>query len=120
MHNKSVFIKRLVKPTLPSEKCRTHTGKPADKCHSFDPEGGNIDNVDFPPAPLDKNLSNVIIGQACSRMNAHSISKTGCAVCGELKPVCHTSRLKSVKQQLHILAVPGITHVERKSSSVPL
>ena len=52
-------------------------------------------------------------------MNTHNISESGCAVCGELKPVRDMSRLKSVKRQLHILEVPGVTRVERKECSVP-
>src|SRR6266511_3706771 len=53
-------------------------------------------------------------------MKSQNISETGCAVCGELKPLHRMSRLKAIKQQLHVLAVLGINHVERKDSSSPL
>ena len=95
-HNKSVFIKRIVK----------HAEKQG--------------SIEFPPTPLDTTLTKEIIEKACNRMKAETIGEKGCAVCGELKPVCDMSRLKSVKHQLHSLATPGATRVERKSSSVPL
>jgi hypothetical protein len=53
-------------------------------------------------------------------MKAQDISEAGCAVCGELKPLCGMSRLKAVKKQLHVLAASGISQVERKRSSCPL
>jgi len=41
------------------------------------------------------------------------IEEAGCAVCGELKPLSVMSRLKSVKNLLHILVNPGVTCKER-------
>jgi hypothetical protein len=121
MLNKSVFIKRLTNPKPPTERWRTHIEK---KSKTFtktaDPSCDESSNIEFPPAPLDENLSNVIIEQACNRMEAQNINEAGCAVCGELKPLHNMSRLKAVKQQLHILAASGVTRLERKESSIPL
>ena len=52
-------------------------------------------------------------------MKPQNISETGCAVCGELKPLQIMSRLKAVKQQLHILTSSGVTRIERKKESIP-
>ena len=107
-----------MKPKSPVERMRTQRAKHGMKSctlsnHSSEP------SADFPPAPLDESLSNIIIEKARSRMNTHNISESECAVCGELKPVRDMSWLKSVKRQLHILEVPGVTRVERKECSVP-
>ena len=63
--NKSVFIKSLMKPKSPVERMRTQRAKHGMKSctlsnHSSEP------SADFPPAPLDKSLSNIIIEKACS------------------------------------------------------
>ena len=117
VHNKSVFIKKLTNPKSSTERWQKHiqqgkvnpkTPKTTSETHS---------SVEFPPAPLDKNLIRPIIKQACSRMKVHNISETGCAVCGELKP-CHSmSKLKSVRRQLDILTASGVSRIERKNSS---
>ena len=108
--NKTVFIKKLSKPKTSTERWRTQSEKKSTK----------LSESQFPPAPLDKDLSTIIIDKACNRMKAEIIGESGCAVCGELKPVCDMSRLKSVKHQLHILSRPDVTRVERKTSSDPL
>ena len=63
----------------------------------------------------DKNLYHQIISDAIKKMDPKSIEEAGCAVCGLLKPSCELSRLKSVKNLLHILQKEGITRVERKT-----
>jgi hypothetical protein len=102
VRNKSVFIQRLAKPKTPTERWHTHSEKHAVRSKTLpdasEPKLDRCSTVEFPPAPLDKNLSRVIIERACSRMNPQNISETGCAVCGELKPLCGVSRLKAVKQ----------------------
>ena len=116
--NKSVFIKRLSKPKTPTERWRTHHSEKNSKSLGKAP-GIQCDpqiNVEFPPAPLDKCLSDIIIEQACNRMKVQNIGETGCAVCGELKPLQNMTRLKAVKQQLRILASSGVTRIERKNN----
>ena len=119
-HNKTVFIKRLTKPMSPIEKWHK---RPKTKSKTF--SGASELKLDgpchvFPPHPLDKNLSQSIIREACSRMKSQNISETGCAVCGELRPLCGMSRLKAIKQQLQVLTAPGVSRVERKDISSPL
>ena len=77
----------------------------------------NTDNnqFPFPPSMPDKNLYHQIISDAIKKMDPKSIEEAGCAVCGLLKPSCELSRLKSVKNLLHILQKEGITRVERKT-----
>ncbi len=119
MRNKSVFIKRLTKPKLPTERWQKHAQN--SKIKSNATSGPELDPfVEFPPLPLNKNLSRHIIKQACSRMNAQNIAETGCAVCGELKPLSGMSRLKAVKRQLDILAASGVSRIQCRNSSSPL
>ncbi len=117
VHNKSVFIKKLTNPKSSTERWQKHIqqGKVNPKPPKTTSETHS--SVEFPPAPLDKNLIRPIIKHACSRMKVHNISETGCAVCGELKP-CHSmSKLKSVRRQLDILTASGVSRIERKNSS---
>ena len=48
-------------------------------------------------------------------MNKSNIEEAGCAVCSELTPVRNLSRVKNIKNMLHILSTPGVTRVERKN-----
>lgn len=48
------------------------------------------------------------------------MEEAGCAVCGQLTPVSQLTRLKAIKNLLHILQVPGTTRVEQKSVSQPV
>jgi hypothetical protein len=118
---KSIFIKKLTKAKTPTERWRIHSAKSKTSPEvSYPKLDGCGPSTDFPPAPLDKNLRKLITETACNRMKAQDISEAGCAVCGELLPLGGMSRLKAVKQQLHILAASGISRVERKRSSCPL
>ena len=76
--------------------------------------------IDFPPIPVDSELGHKIIASACKKMSRPYIEESGCAVCGELKPVNTMSKLKSVKNLLHILVSPGITRKERKDTTSPI
>jgi hypothetical protein len=120
VRNKSIFIKKLTKAKLPVERKRTHDQKKHQSGivpKPSDPTFDGCPSVEFPPAPLDLNLRRHIIDQACGRMNAENINETGCAVCGELKPLRDMSRLKAVKRQLDILSASGVSRIERKNSS---
>ena len=77
----------------------------------------NTDNnsFSFPPSVPDKNLYHQIISGAVKKMDPKNIEEAGCAVCGLLKPFCELSRLKNVKNLLHILQQKGVTRVERKT-----
>ena len=69
----------------------------------------------FPPKPVDKDLTYNILTSACKNMSKDNFEEAGCAVCGELKLKKNLSRLKSVKNLLHILMSPGVTRIERKT-----
>ena len=77
----------------------------------------NIDNnlFSFPPSVPDKNLYHQIVSDAIKKMDPKNIEEAGCAVCGLLKPSCELSRLKNVKNFLHILQQEGVTCVEQKT-----
>ena len=123
--NKLVFIKSLRKVKSPAERKKRMKSQKDQITSGTSPKTShsNIDScpsVEFPPVPLDKDLSGHIIGKACSQMNTQNINETGCAVCGELKPLHGMSRLKAVKQQLDILVASGVSRIERKKSSSAL
>jgi hypothetical protein len=71
----------------------------------------------FPPEPLNDDLSHSIATGACKRMRIDKIEEAGCAVCGSLAPIETLSRLKSIKNLLHILCAPGVTRIERKNDT---
>lgn len=74
----------------------------------------------FPPAPINKNLAHHIITSACKKMSPKMVNESGCAVCGKLTPLRHLSRLKHVKNYLHILETKGVTRIERKTDKDPI
>lgn len=74
----------------------------------------------FPPEPASDNLEHLILTNACKQMQADNFMEAGCAVCGELKPINAMSRLRSMKNYLHILETQGVTRVERKSVTAPV
>ena len=76
--------------------------------------------VNFPPEPASREFELSVIRNACKRMDPKYFEEVGCAVCGELKPRSDSSRLKSVKNILGILAAPGVTRVERKTDKCPI
>ena len=71
----------------------------------------------FPPAPLDKPLSQNILNSACEAMSPSEFEESGCAVCGQLTSLKNLSRLSAVSKLLHILSVSGITRMERFSEN---
>ena len=74
----------------------------------------------FPPAPLNDDLSLKIISDFCASSSPSAIKEAGCAVCGRLVPVSQLTRLKAVKNFLHVLEVPGVTRVERFDKIKPI
>jgi len=74
----------------------------------------------FPPNPATNEFEFDIIRKACRCMDPSNFEEVGCAVCGELKPRKDSSRLKSVKNILHILEAPGVTRTERKGDKCPI
>jgi hypothetical protein len=86
------------------------------------PTKSKLENPDtfldvFPPPPLNQKQTHQIIQSACLSMNRKLIEESGCAVCGQLTPVANMSPLSAMKNQLHVLAVPGLSCQERTKSS---
>ena len=74
----------------------------------------------FPPPPVDNELSQKIIGDFCASSLPSAVEEAGCAVCGLLVPVSQLTRLKAVKNFLHVLQVPGVTRIERSDETQPV
>ncbi|KIL57946.1 hypothetical protein M378DRAFT_15905 [Amanita muscaria Koide BX008] len=72
----------------------------------------------FPPQPLTRSLAHTIVTSACKKMGKKNIEEAGCAVCGQLTPLKHLSKLKSVKNILHVLEAPGSSRQERHCETV--
>jgi hypothetical protein len=68
----------------------------------------------FPPEPLNDNLGRDIVEHACKRSDYNMIEEAGCAVCGELTSIKKLTRLKGIKNHLHLLKANGVTSIERK------
>ena len=86
--------------------------------------GKFLDSIDlaaeFPPKPVDINLSHKIVGDFCENSTPDTLEEAGCAVCGQLVPVRQLTRLKAVKNLLHMLHASGVTRLERSSSTQPI
>jgi hypothetical protein len=61
-----------------------------------------------------------IVRDFCRKSSVENIEEAGCAVCGQLTPSSMLSRLKHMKQYLHVLNTEGVTRIERKDSIVPV
>jgi hypothetical protein len=71
-----------------------------------------VEPAPFPSAPLEQDLSHRIISDFCANSYPSSLEEAGCAVCGKLCPVKQLSKLKAIKNLLHVLYVPGITRIK--------
>ncbi|KAF8798442.1 hypothetical protein BYT27DRAFT_7123602, partial [Phlegmacium glaucopus] len=75
--------------------------------------------TEFPPDIMDDNLAHTILSSACNKMLPKNFEEAGCAVCGELKPLRNMSRLKTIKNLLHVLSSSGVTRIEQKEEGSP-
>jgi hypothetical protein len=85
-------------------------------------KSGNSNNLatEFPPSIADNDLLHTIASSVCKKMNKSNIEEAGCAVCGEITPVRNLSRVKNIKNMLHILTTSGVTRKERTNKNDPL
>jgi uncharacterized protein DUF6570/helitron helicase-like protein/PIF1-like helicase len=67
----------------------------------------------FPPSPVDDELSQRIINDFCKDSLPSVIEEAGCAVCGQLVSVSQLTRVKGVKNLLHVLHATAVTRYER-------
>ena len=113
--NKS--LDEFIEPSLQDMKQGnnfSHTENFEEKSPLVDPF---LQPAEFPPAPLSEELSREIISNFCANSSAAALEEAGCAVCGQLVPVSQLSKLKAVKNLLHILHASGITRVEWSTAS---
>ena len=87
-------------------------------------DGGEInldsDTTPFPPTPVDHVLSRKIINDFCVNSLPSAMEEAGCAVCGQLVPVTQLTRLKGVKNFLHVLHASAVTRFERSDTTQPI
>ena len=76
--------------------------------------------IEFPPIPADNQSSHKIISDFCESLTPDALEEAGCAVCGQLVPVTQLTRLKAVKNLLHMLHASGVTRLERSLSAQPI
>ncbi|KAG5221681.1 ATP-dependent DNA helicase [Salix suchowensis] len=74
----------------------------------------------FPPSPLSKYAIKNIVTACAKKMEASAIAENGCAVCGQLIPNTELSRIKAIKNLLHVLEAPGVTRALRKKPTDPI
>ena len=79
-----------------------------------------IESANFPPPPVDNNLSQKIITEFCASSSPSELDESGCAVCGRLYPLKQLTRLKAIKNLLSVLDTPGVTRIERLTSVQPI
>ena len=76
--------------------------------------------AEFPPMPIDSKLQHKIVSEFCECLTPDALEEAGCAVCGQLVPVSQLTRLKAVKNLLHILHASGVTRLERSLPAQPI
>ncbi|KAF8231513.1 hypothetical protein L208DRAFT_61270 [Tricholoma matsutake] len=74
----------------------------------------------FPPDPVDAILSCCVVCNFCKESSPGLLQEAGCVVCGQLTPVSLLTRLKAVKNLLHVLQASGVTRVEHKKVLDPV
>ena len=99
-----------------NQKCRGEKKIDSDP-EAFCPDVKHPDttslSTQFPPTPVDNELSQRIINDFCVDSLPSAIEEAGCAVCGQLVPVSQLTRLKGVKNMLHVLHATAVTRFER-------
>ena len=63
----------------------------------------NLDPASFPPLPPADVLSQEIIADLCACSSPDCLEEAGCAICGQLVCMSQLSKLKSIKNLLHVL-----------------
>ena len=81
------------------------------------PSSNDVPHVNFPPDILGPDLQMKIVKDFGNDLAPLTFKEASCAVCGQ--PMLHHDliHLKFIKNLLHVLEEPGITHVEHKSAA---
>ncbi|KAF9492852.1 hypothetical protein BDN71DRAFT_1396020 [Pleurotus eryngii] len=77
-------------------------------------------DVDFPPLPASRYTVKAMVTACAKRMEPSAVEEAGCSVCAQLVPTTELLRLKSVKNFLHALEMPGVTRQIRKTDHDPI
>jgi hypothetical protein len=115
--------KQAIKLNLNKEK--SPAKESPDELKSSEQPEGNVQVdlnhlTEFPPKPVDNKLSHKIVNDFCENLRPDALEEAGCMVCGQLVPVAQLTRLKAVKNLLHMLHASGVTRLERSSSTQPI
>jgi hypothetical protein len=114
----------FVSPLAPQDKlCKptSTTGAQKKSADHAGIDGGTLPKTSvFPPAPPDNRLLCEIVRGVCSDSSPVVLEEGGCAVCGQLTPSAQLTRLKAVKNHLHILKAQGVSKIQRKDVSDPV
>jgi hypothetical protein len=76
--------------------------------------------VSFPPPPPSLELQYTVISNACKDMDPTYITESGCAVCGQLIPICDLKKLTVSEVDMELLIRSGVTRKERSSIEEPV
>jgi hypothetical protein len=96
-------------------KMRSRTLQEKQKLSSIKEEEELLKETIFPPQVLNNYQMHQIIAAACKDMDKNNIEEGGCTVCGRLEKLTNLSRASAIKNQMSVLAAPGITRQERHS-----
>ena len=113
-------VSRTADTEQKSHQDENHSSKQRLQSHSSRVRSSTLKIPPFPPPPPDTKLMYDIAREFCLSSTPDKMEEAGCAVCGQLTSLNKLTRLKAVKQCLHILQAQGITRVERKHSSKPI
>ncbi|KAF9491269.1 hypothetical protein BDN71DRAFT_1342516, partial [Pleurotus eryngii] len=74
----------------------------------------------FPLLPASRHAIKDMVTACAKKMEPSAIEEAGCAVCGQLLLRTELSKLRLVKNLLHVLEVPGMTRLRRRSERDPI
>ena len=77
-------------------------------------------SVSFPPTKLSDSRKLKIIRSACAEFDVRNIEESGCSVCGRLTLQSKLASLRTVKENLSVLAVDGLARLPRNNANDPL
>ncbi|TFK24311.1 hypothetical protein FA15DRAFT_592621 [Coprinopsis marcescibilis] len=77
-------------------------------------------NEPFPPEPASHTLIENIIRNYCDETSPAAFEENGCAVCGQLTPIMHLSKISDCDVDLSCLISSNNTRKERKHESEPV
>jgi hypothetical protein len=105
-------------PCVSRVPTKRYEGRSADDAES---NGGTLPNPSvFPPTPPDNQLLCEIVRGVCVDSSPNMMEEGGCAVCGQLTQTTQLTRLKTIKNHLHILKAQGVSRIQRNDASDPV